>query len=858
MSDDHRTHMDSLSEPESEVDHVDYSFDSDIRVPGSTSTASRPWVRESWQVPVVVGAIVAILAAVWYRNAGVRTYSNEQVLAAAESRIEAGQFSDAGLLLDELSTRIESEEPMFLSRYHVARGDVLLAEAPGFDGMRGNGCSGVLDEYAAAKTFGWVPNDARRLGIAESLIRCGEIDGAVVELEYLAQVEVEDIASKAMAHHRQIIRRRIEADQARGAESGKIFEQLDAFVALKPAPAEETWALETRTREELAIGQHDGITERLILGMRRLEGIDDGEIDWARMHVLLGQTYRVIGKPELAKERFNYALEELKAYAQAKGTALRYLGDISLLDGNVQDSESFFRQAMDTVGVHAVDRDMSELGLARSLARRGAHDEAVAVFTTALNRPGFSSQVSSSRLAESLQDEGRQAILLAGDKPAAEARILFAAAVSYGGLAVQAANDESDRRDALRLQGVASFQYARALLQPHIDLVDPREAEFSRVPLTVRMEANRHFVDAGNAYLELEAFAELEPQDAGGRLVWDVATAFDMGGRPEEAISFYTRYINEQPLDDDRRPEALYRLAVAHHAAQNQEDAIAWYRLLISDSMEADSGNAQSRFTTAARVRLAQCLVNADSPHSENYTEAESHLRDIHEGRGGVGPDAPEYRDAMFQLGRVLVMQERWLEATEVIEGGLRRYPEDQRVPEFSTLGGIARMSHAEFLADQLQSSNVSTSREGIEEARSEAIRIAVDLFDRSIQLLDVPGEKSLTPLEDEYLRSAYMERAAAYAALNQYQVAIDSYWDIERRFGEDVTAIESLIRISNLATTRGDDAEADRAMSRVLVLLRRSTPGGAAGPDLLEDIDSGTLQQWITLQPPGEEGVSP
>ena len=97
MSDDHRTHMDSLSEPESEVDHVDYSFDSDIRVPGSTSTASRPWVRESWQVPVVVGAIVAILAAVWYRNAGVRTYSNEQVLAAAEERIEAGQFSDESM-----------------------------------------------------------------------------------------------------------------------------------------------------------------------------------------------------------------------------------------------------------------------------------------------------------------------------------------------------------------------------------------------------------------------------------------------------------------------------------------------------------------------------------------------------------------------------------------------------------------------------------------------------------------------------------------------------------------------------------------------------------------------------------------
>jgi tetratricopeptide (TPR) repeat protein len=249
--------------------------------------------------------------------------------------------------------------------------------------------------------------------------------------------------------------------------------------------------------------------------------------------------------------------------------------------------------------------------------------------------------------------------------------------------------------------------------------------------------------------------------------------------------------------------------------------------------------------------------VNDDATTSESYLEAESHLRDIHEGRGGVGPDAPEYRDAMFQLGRILVMQERWLEATEIIEGGLRRYPEDVRVPEFSTLGGIARMSHAEVLARQL-SSSTEVPREGIVQARNEAIHAAIGLFDRSIALLDVPGESSRTPLEMEYLRSAYLERAAAHADLGQYENAIQSYWDIERRFGEDVTAIESLIRISNLATKQGDEQEADRAMSRVLVLLRRSAPGRGAGPDLLEDIDSGTLQQWITLQPPGEEGVSP
>jgi hypothetical protein len=89
-------------------------------------------------------------------------------------------------------------------------------------------------------------------------------------------------------------------------------------------------------------------------------------------------------------------------------------------------------------------------------------------------------------------------------------------------------------------------------------------------------------------------------------------------------------------------------------------------------------------------------------------------------------------------------------------------------------------------------------------------------------------------------------------ATLGRYDEAMEEYASIERRFGEEMTAIEALVRMSNLALENGDSAAAQRATVRAATKLRHLDTIGFEGPGLLDGIGTDALAQWITLQPPG------
>ena len=109
-----------------------------------------------------------------------------------------------------------------------------------------------------------------------------------------------------------------------------------------------------------------------------------------------------------------------------------------------------------------------------------------------------------------------------------------------------------------------------------------------------------------------------------------------------------------------------------------------------------------------------------------------------------------------------------------------------------------------------------------------------------------------LDPLQMQLLRASYLRRADSIAELGDYEEAMEHYRDIERRFGEDVTAIEALVRMSNLALEYGDLASARTATSRATVKLRRLDRKVLEGPALLDGVATDALEKWIALQPPG------
>ena len=826
--------------------------------PGEEGSAvvspSRRW-SEIWQIPLIVVSVVGILSAIWYRTAEFGATTPQNLLTQARESLQQGDFEGSAAFLVELEPRLlDPDTPQELvAGFHATIGDWHVAKAGNILEATPAQGQAIIESYDMAMAHGWEPQVREVMLRAEAFYATDQFSFASQAVAPLLSGEESDITSRARLVKRLLLKQRIIDGLKAGAEFTRLMVWVDEFMSLDPLPAQEGWITEVHASILLEHNHHGGLVERLVLDMRRLEAIDDGTVDWPALHVMLGKVYRATGRPGPAAERFNFALNTLSADGDSRGDALCFLGEMHLEVGDVSRAEARFRSAMDTPGISDERYEASELGLARTLARRGRHGEASEVFAGAIHRGGFTQGAHVLAIAESLRDEGLAAILAASDKSQTQALDLLEAAIRYGDLAYKAANEPDARRDALRLMGVANDTYARVILEPALGGLDPRDAPLETVPLVMRVKANRHFVAAADSYLSLESIIEPHSEEADGRLIWDAATAMDMGGRPEDAAALYERYLQERSKDDDRRPEALYRLALAAHAALDLEGARLWYRTLISEVDDLDPNTTQSGFATRAKVGLARSLVSGADVGEEALREAEGHLRDIVDGRGAVGPDAPEYREAMFQLGRVLFAMQRWPDTIEVLDAAIKRYAGDPRIPEYAARSGLAWLALAEDAKEQLQATPLSISRRAqIQEACRDALVASVDGFDAAIAGLDIGPEFKLDPLQMQLLRASYLRRADSIAQLGEYASAMEHYREVERRFGEDVTAIEALVRMSNLALDHGDFAAARAATNRATVKLRRLDRTVLDGPALMDGAASDALEKWIALQPPG------
>ena len=852
MTDDRSEHVDSegAGSPEAVPTAEDMVSSTDE---GPDKASSGFAIRESWQAPLVVLSVALILAAAWYRSKPDLADTLHGELAEAREAIATGELERAAELLHEIAPRIEPVETGLMADYHAAVGDWRARQVGRIVTASPEAASAIITAYDRAVADGWTMEPSQSLAIAEAMIAGGRMTSAEAQLdlvEPLADIEVQE---RVLDARRILAQRRIEVMAEHGEELTAILAAVDAYLGLEPGPSSEAWAVAFRARQRLHAGEVAGLPERLSIDMRRLEPIDDGSIDWSVLHALLGEAYRADNRAAAAEERFLFTLDQLDAKAEVAGAALRNLGEMRLADGRAIDAEKFFRTAVEMPGVLIDDALASEIGLGLSIARQGNHAEAMQVLGLALQRLVPEDVAHRLSLAEGLRAEGMAAILAAGGKPQPEAIALAEAALAYADLALRTTSDDDGRRDALKQKALAHETLAETLLAAQLDGRDLRDVPEDTIPYTLRVRVNQNLISAGDAYLELDQLAGAEQGESAGVILWNAATAFDRGGWREQAIALYSQYLEDRPIDDDRRAEAMFRVALAHHSALEISDAVKWYRRLLEDAGEVSPESAQSNYITRAKVGLARCLATGGSAEPELLVEAEGHLRDIVEGRALVGPDAPEYREAMFQLGRVLADRGQWTEAVEVMETSLNRYAGDPRVPEYAARVGLCWREIAKNAARRLDASPLSPGRrDEVARAHTEALEQSVVRFGQAIDGLDSSDRPGLDPFEAELLRSAYLRRADSAAELGSYEQAMSYYGATERRFGDEAAALEALVRMSNLAQRAGDLAAAQASTSRVRVLLRRVKPDRLDGPDLLGGIGTDALEKWIALQPPG------
>ena len=742
--------------------------------PGLGST-----LRAAWPIPALVLA-VGLLVAGLYTAVGSRPKADPgKPLQTAEALVEAERYEEAiDLLNNSVRGYIDSGKAS-----EDDRGRFALARARAFAGaIAKQGLSHpdnhrvVIDDYVTAQRLQQVlePSDTARL--IDSLIEHDRLQDAIRKLT--------DLPKEDTQRRVRLTRRIVEMALAAERPDREMILDLLSVLAVEPSldPASKAWVLARQTEQLSRDGRYEEAINKLLRDMLRLTDVPADAM--GELHLRLGEAYLGAGNDAAAAQRLEAAELQLDPSSPLRADATLLLGRI-LKAGAGVDPEKLQRAA-DKFGIIVSDFGSSsaylpaQLELAEIDAARGEHAAAAeryAELVEAVRQPGSRSRrdLDPERVAASLMD--RQAgTFLAGD---------YATSLRYAELAASLYDDPKTPAPLLL-----------ALAQTHRAIADRVLLDASKLPGTnsvvdrldpaTRSELKRHLLASGEAF---RRYAELISAEDTARYLdarWMAADSFDLAGDMEMAKREFALYVDGAPDDDNRRPDARFRLAQVFQVEKDFASAAALYRTVMSSP-----GVASDR----ARVPLARCLL-ADAD-AANDNEAEMLLLATVDG-SVVGPDAEAFRDALFELGGLYYSTGRYAEAIARLEEAVERYPADPRIGVYRyKLADANRLSAAQ-IAQTLRQGLPQATRETLEEERAGRLRSAAALYEAVRADLESDPSKRLDELEKICLRNAYFGIGDCKFDLGEYDAAIAAYDAARLRYADDPSSLVAMVQIVN------------------------------------------------------------
>ena len=613
------------------------------------------------------------------------------------------------------------------------------------------------------------------------------------------------------------IRRRVlgvlveHAQQGDAALREQLVGHLDVYAAGDASTLEDAaWAVVQAARLRLAAGDHDAGLERLMRSMRRLEARKDEPgaaavmQDWlGRVRAIYGRLWLAAGEPVKARE----ALEEAMGLLP-DGEDDRLLAEASLAE--IDRREGLFEEAVGRFGSilarhPSADARMEvHLYRAETYAANGDHGLAVADYTRVVDLLDSGAHPMAGRLVGSLEDRVREESLL--DRP--QQAVTYAQLVLDSTLLV--VSDEVLGLAARAHRNLGESVLASAYgLDPEAIFVEGIDESTPEV----RREAALSFRRAGTLF-DLLATRLHERNDA--RSGWSeiqasAAECFDLGADRVRAISAYAAYLKGTSVENGDRARVALKYAQALHSNLQFSEALSAYDAIVEL-------HGQGIYAAKARVAGADCLVALERPR-----EAQVRLELIVSGSDGIRPEAPEFQDAIFALGRLMHESGLHEDAVSRLDEAVRRYPTDDRLPEASFMLGSSLESMASTERgrelDRAFSPSVRDRARAAWVAHTEAAIVA---FEQVVSAFGASDEELLEPGQVRMLRDARVGCANGLLDLGRYMEAIELYEQIERRYRAETTSLDALIRLNEAWTALGRQDEAEKAHSRAVLRLRQ------------------------------------
>jgi len=794
-------------------------------------------LRESWQVPAVLVAMVAIAWAAWYSRTHRAENQWEAALAQAEEQLERHELAIARQVLEEvIAPHIADAPEGFAARFEAARAD-LAAEELASSAHEG-GSAGTPESHAAvAKAY----EDAIALGAelderqfaryASALVGAGRDADAVA----IAEKTGDPAAAQKLASR--LGRRELESayDAAVAPDAGvkqvdRFFEAYETFRSQSQLAAEDrAWAAARAARVRLAGKHAAAAVERLLVELPRAqaaasEGQAVSEEAFAELWYLLGEGFRREGKFVDAEHALALAHGLVPPSDRLAGEIDLALGLTKLSLDRAEESHGVLDRAV--LIEHPADlRPALVLARARARAALERVDDALIDFDSLV------ALVEKDRLPDALKEESVGVLSELARSALGESRL--AEAIAYAERATVLAGRSPEGAEATLVLAEAAYRRARE----DRDRETERAGDAAGIDPGARAEINRLFKRAGEAfaaYLRAEPAQELSAA-ARSELHLSAADAFDCSGDGESALTHFEQSLVLLPESDSKRTERLLRIgdlhAHAHDYAKAREAYEAVYRITHNDPRVA--------------MPLCKVLVAAgDAPR------ALAELQKILEGQAGLRPDSQQYLEALELFARLSASRGDHAAAAERLAELLERDPQHPALGErhfrhAQSLQELGRLAGEESRHEDL----TAARRAQLERMQADRTGEAQRAYQRALEALEARG-RALDGLGRDMLRNAYLQRAHCAFDRGELKEAIEFYEAVDRKYPEEAASVLALVQVVNAADRLGDGARAEAAHLRALRRIDSLPEEALIG-------DGGVLgredwKNWLRSHPPG------
>lgn len=777
------------------------------RVSGQAAPSGASGWSTAWQLPVVLLSTGLILGGFLLMRTRSSVPQDPTIfLEVAEQRITEGRLEEARVSLQRASAALAvmTEAP----NATTLRGRLLLNEAD-LESRRSRiprNDQRVLSLYEQAQALGMRLTSEQEARRAAALAALGDHDAAFKTFFS----GTDGVDSPESAH----IRRRVLGVLAERARQGdvdlraQLVGHLDVYASGASVSLEDAaWAVTEAARLRLAAGEHEAGLERMMRSVRRLESRRDEPDaklvmqDWlGRIQSVYGRLWLASGAPLKARDALTEALEQLPDGDEDRLMAEAALAELDRREGAFEEAIGRFGSILSR---HPSTDARMEVHLyrAETYAANGDHELALADYVEALDMLGSALHPMAERLTRSLEDRIQEQVLLGQPQRAIE----YVTPVLDSSLL-----EVTD--DVLRHAALAHRQLGESLLITvlGVEAEDLFDHDLMAVDADVRREAASCFREAGTIY-ELFALRLHERNDA--RAGWSevqasAAECFDLGADRVRAISAYSTYLSGTGVDNGDRARLAYKYAQALHSNLQFSEALSAYDTVVEQ-------HGQGIFAAKSRVAGASCLVSLDRPR-----EAQVRLELIISGSDGIRPEAPEFQEALYALGRLLHESELHENAVARLDEAVRRYPADLRFPLAAFMLGSSLESLASVeRTRELDRTSSPSVRDAAREAWRRHTESAIEAF--GLVITDV-GDRPEDAEHQLLLRDARVGRANGLLDLGQYVQAIELYELIERRYRSETTSLDALVRLNEAWSALGRVDEAEKAHSRAVLRLRQ------------------------------------